>query len=300
MNLDRLRTFRAVAEVLHIRRAAARLHLSQSAVSQQVSALEEELGVMLLERIGRRIYLTAAGQALARESEKVLAAHERLIETVSAEGAGDAGRLRLGTSTTPGVYLVPQALGRLRAALPHVEVTFRIANSGAIARDLVSNDLDLGVIGEEIAQDELFLVHLRDDVIVPVAAPVLLGAASGRRAARQRTMRATDLAAMPLLSREVGSATQRHVDALLERIGVATRPAFWLPSPEAQVRAAAAGLGVAFVSRHAAEADLAAGRLVELRVPRARLVRPIAAAYHRDKRVSPAMRKLIDLLRRPG
>ncbi len=291
MNLDRLRTFRAVAETLHVRRAAARLHLSQSAVSQQVSALEAELGVMLLERIGRRIYLTAAGRLLAAESEKVFAAHDRMLEAVRAEGSGDAGTLRLGASTTPGVYLVPQALGRLRSALPRVEVSFRIANSAAIARDLVANELDLGVIGEEITQDELFLLHLADDVIVPVAAPAIAG--------RKRTLRPADLAGLPLLGREAGSATQRHVDAMLGRIGASMTTAFRLPSPEALVRAAVAGLGLAFVSRHAAAADLAAGLLVELRVPGARLVRPIAAAHHRDKRVTLAMKKFTELMRRP-
>ena len=74
--------------------------------------------------------------------------------------------------------------------------------------------------------------------------------------------------------------------------------AFELPSPEAQVRAAAAGLGIAFVSRHVAAGDVAAKRLVAVRVDGLRLVRPITAAYHRDKRLSPAMQQLITLLRR--
>lgn len=292
MNLDRLRTFRVLSESLHFRRTADRLHLSQSAVSQQISALEKDLGVLLVERIGRRVFLTPAGTLLADEAAKILAAVDRVIEAVRTYGAGNTGALRLGASTTPGVYIVPQALGALQAALPQIQIAFRIDNSSAIERDLVANELDLGIVGENIERDELFQVALGEDVVVAVAAPALIGKKAAPR------LRAADLARYPLLAREAGSATQRHVEAALERAGVSLRSAFELPSPEAQVRAAAAGLGVAFVSRHVAAADLAARRIVELRVPGLRLVRPITAAYHRDKRVTPAMQQLIELIRK--
>jgi DNA-binding transcriptional LysR family regulator len=290
MNFDRLRTFRVLAESLHFRKTAEKLHVSQSAVSQQISALEEELGVPLVERIGRRTFLTPAGKILVDEAGKVLAAVERAGEAVRAYGAGDVDRLRLGASTTPGVYIVPAALGEFRAALPLVELTFRIANSADIEQGLVHNELDLGVVGEDIAHEELFQVSIGEDEIIAVAAPGLV--ASGKR------IKTADLAKLPLLAREAGSATRRYVDAGLGKLGLKVKPAFELPSPEAQVRAAAAGLGLAFVSRHVAANDLAAKRLVTVRIEGVRLIRPITAAYHRDKRVSPAMQQLITLLRR--
>ncbi len=289
MNFDRLRTFRALAETLHFRKTADKLRISQSAVSQQISALEDELGVPLVERIGRRTFLTPAGKILVEEAGKVLAAVERAGEAVRAYGAGDVDRVRLGASTTPGVYIVPTALGEFRSALPLVELTFRIANSADIEQALVNNELDLGVVGEDIAHEELFQVSIGEDEIVAVAAPKIVG---GKR------IKAADLEKLPMLAREAGSATRRYVDAGLAKAGVKAKAAFELPSPEAQVRAAAAGLGVTFVSRHVAASDLAAKRLVTVRIEGLRLVRPITAAYHRDKRVSPAMQQLIALLRR--
>ncbi len=289
MNFDRLRTFRALAESLHFRKTADKLHISQSAVSQQISALEAELGVLLVERIGRRTFLTPAGKTLVDEAGKVLAAVERAGEAVRAFGAGDIDRVRLGASTTPGVYIVPTALGAFRAALPLVDLTFRIANSAEIEQSLVHNELDLGVVGEDILHDELFQTSIGEDEIIAVVAPSL---------AERKRLRPADLEKLPLLARETGSATRRYVDAGLAKVGVKPKIAFELPSPEAQVRAAAAGLGLAFVSRHVAVADLAAKRLVAVRVEGLRLVRPITAAYHRDKRVSPAMQQLITLLRR--
>lgn len=289
MNFDRLRTFRALAESLHFRKTAEKLHVSQSAVSQQISALEEELGVPLLERIGRRTFLTPAGKILADEAGKVLAAVTRAREAVRAYGAGDIDRVRLGASTTPGVYIVPTALGAFRAALPLVELTFRIANSAEIEQALVNNELDLGVVGEDIAHEQLFQVAVGEDEIIAVAAPGLVHA---------KRIKAADLQKLPVLAREAGSATRRYVDAGLDKVGLKVKPTFELPSPEAQVRAAAAGLGLAFVSRHVAASDLAARRLVTVRIEGLRLVRPITAAYHRDKRVSPAIQQLITLLRR--
>ncbi len=289
MNLDRLRTFRVLAESLHFRRTAATLHLSQSAVSQQISALEHDLGVPLLERIGRRTFLTPAGKVLADEASKILAAVDRAAEAVRAFGKGEIDRLRLGASTTPGVYIVPAALGAFRAALPLVELSFRIANSAEVEQALVANELDLGIVGEDISHAELFQIAIAEDEIVAVAAPQL-----GIR----KRLRASDLEKVPLLAREAGSATRRYVDEGLARLGLTPHVAYELPSPEAQVRAAAAGLGLAFVSRHVAASELAAGRLVTIRIEGLRLVRPITAAYHRDKRVSPAMQQLITLVRR--
>jgi len=289
MNFDRLRTFRALAESLHFRKTADKLHISQSAVSQQISALEEELGLPLVERIGRRTFLTPAGKILVEEAGKVLAAVERAGEAVRAYGSGDVDRVRLGASTTPGVYIVPAALGTFRAALPLVELTFRIANSAEIENGLVNNELDLGVVGESISHDELFQVSIGEDEIVAVAAPGLAG---------RKRIKTADLEKLPLLSREAGSATRRYVDAGLRKVGLRMKLGFELPSPEALVRAAAAGLGIAFVSRHVAANDLAAKRVVTVRIDGLRLVRPISAAYHRDKRVSPAMQQLITLLRR--
>jgi DNA-binding transcriptional LysR family regulator len=289
MNLERLKTFRVLSETLHFRRAAEKLRLSQSAVSQQIAVLEREVGAPLFERIGRRVYLTGAGKVLAEETVKVLSALERAREAVASQGQGDAGRLRIGASTTPGIYLVPEVLGRFRASMPRVELAFSIANSQAIEAALVANEVDLGVIGGRVAHEELFEVPLGADRIVPVASPRLLG--------KTRRVTPKDLARFPLLCREPGSATRQAVEGALQQHGVRLKPAFELPSPEALLRAAAAGLGVTFVSRRAAEPEIKARELVELEVEGVRIERPLFAAHHRDKRVTPAMRELMGLLR---
>jgi LysR family transcriptional regulator, transcriptional activator of the cysJI operon len=289
VDLHRLRTFQALSETLHFRHAAERLGITQSAVSQQIASLEKDLGAPLFERIGRRVYLTPAGEVLAREAVKVLSTVSRAREAVGAVSKGDAGRLRVGASTTPGIYLLPEVLGRLRADFPLVELDFRIANSSRIEALAVANEFDLGVCGFRPTHEELFEVELGEDRIVPVAAPTLIG--------KTRRIRPGDLARWPLVAREAGSATRSAVERSLRSLGVELVPAFELPSPEAIVRAAEAGLGYAFVSARSAAEGIETGRLVEIRVQELDVRRSIFAVYHRDKQVTPPMRELIDLLR---
>jgi DNA-binding transcriptional LysR family regulator len=289
MDLVRLRTFQVLTETLHFGRAAERLGVTQSAVSQQIAALEKELGAALFERIGRRVQLTSAGEVLAREAGKVLSAASRARDAVSEVSRGDAGRLRVGASTTPGIYLLPEVLGRFRLAFPHVELEFRIANSSRIEALAVANAFDLGVCGFRPTHGELFDIALGEDRIVPVASPALARGA--------RTLAPADLARWPYVAREAGSATRAAVQAALARLGVDPRPAFELPSPEAVLRAAEAGLGYAFLPAQAVRDAFRAARLVRLRVRGFEARRTLYAVHHRDKRVTPAMRALVALLR---
>lgn len=289
MDLQRLRTFQVLSETLHFRHAAERLGLTQSAVSQQIASLEKDLGAPLFERIGRRVYLTPAGDVLAREAVKVVSSVGRAREAVNAVSRGDGGRLRVGASTTPGIYLLPEVLGRFRIDFPRVELEFRLANSSRIEAMTVANEFDLGVCGFRPTHEELFETELGQDRIIAVASPALVGKAT--------RVKPEELARWPLVAREPGSATGTAVDRALAARGVRLAPAFELPSPEALVRAAEAGLGYAFVSARTVARAIEAGRLVEIHVSGLDVRRGIFAVHHRDKQVTPAMRELVELLR---
>lgn len=289
MDLVRLRTFDVLSRTLHFGRAAERLGITQSAVSQQIAALERDLGAALLERIGRRVYLTSAGEVLAREAVKVLSSASRARDAVVEVSRGDAGRLRVGASTTPGIYLLPEVLGRFRVQFPRVELEFRIANSSSIEALAVANAFDLGVCGFRPAHGELFEIELGEDRILPVASPGLAG--------RARLLAPAALERWPYVAREAGSATRATVEASLAKLGVRPAPAFELPSPEAVLRAVEAGLGYAFLPERAVRGAVRSRRVVPLRVRGLDARRNLYAVHHRDKRVTPPMRALVALLR---
>ena len=118
MELRQLQTFVAVAELRHFARAADRCNLSQPAVSHQIRLLEEQLGARLLNRDGRRVSLTVAGELFVEDARRILAAVDRARERVQNVSAGTIGRVRIGATETPGLYRLPALLERYRRAIP--------------------------------------------------------------------------------------------------------------------------------------------------------------------------------------
>src|SRR5207237_1893337 len=114
MNLAHLRTFAAVAELRHFARAASLCNLSQPAVSHQIAQLEEEMGAKLLNRAARRVSLTVAGEVFLGEARRILAAVDRACERMQEGARGAVGRIRLGATPTPGLYLLTPLVAHYR------------------------------------------------------------------------------------------------------------------------------------------------------------------------------------------
>ena len=141
-----LEAFLAVAAELHFSRAAQRLGIAQSAVSQQVRRLEQALGVELLTRTSRRVQLTPAGEALRRQAPGLLGRIDGLAHTVQALAAGEAGTVVLGAQGAALIGIVPQALQRLGAELPQLQVVVRQLTSREQVEGLRLGTLDLALV----------------------------------------------------------------------------------------------------------------------------------------------------------
>src|SRR5438093_272096 len=146
MNLSHLKTFAAVAELRHFARAASACHVSQPAVSHQIAQLELEVGAKLLNRTARRVTLTVAGEVLLEEARQILAAVDRARERMHGVTTGAVGRIRLGASATPGLYLMPPLLAKYRAAHPTFGLHFEIGGLDDICERVARNDLDMAII----------------------------------------------------------------------------------------------------------------------------------------------------------
>ncbi len=142
-----MRYFVAVAEELHFRRAAERLHISQPPLSQQIKALEQELEVALFERNRQRVYLTQAGRLLLERSRKILADVEAARAELRATVAGEAGELRVGfTGSSALMPFLHRALHRFRADYPGVQVALQDMPSLKQIEAVHKRDLDIGVV----------------------------------------------------------------------------------------------------------------------------------------------------------
>lgn len=293
MDTRRLETFVAVARERSFTRAALGLHLSQSAVSQQVLALERELGARLFERTRRRVDLTPAGVALFDRAERLLQEGEAARRAVAAASGEIAGELDVTSSLTIAGYLLPRPLASLVAAHPDVRVAMRIENSEQVARSLLAGEADLGFVEGEVAADGLELEDLLADELVAIAP-------AQHRLAGRAEIRLADLAAEPFVAREAGSGTRQVAEAGLARAGFdleRLHVVAELSGIDAIKAAVEAGLGLAIVSALTVRREVALGTLVARPVRGVTMRRRFSAASAAGRPALPTARELVRIVR---
>ncbi len=175
MELRQLRYFVAVAEELHFRRAAERLHMSQPPLSQQIRALEDELGFALLIRTRRRVELTPAGAAFLRDARALIAELEGAVATARRIDAGQTGRLRVGFVGSALLSIVPGTVERFRASRPGVAIELRERSTVDQLRAVAAGVVDVGLVRPPIEDDGLHaetVLRERTVAALPAAHPL--------------------------------------------------------------------------------------------------------------------------------
>jgi DNA-binding transcriptional LysR family regulator len=292
----RLESFVAVVRHRNFTDAARELHLSQSAVSQRIAALEVELNVRLLDRSRRRVALTPAGAALLERAERLLQDGEAARRAVAAAAGRVAGTLDLAASLTVAAYLLPRPLALLARSYPEVRASVRIENSESVVRSLLADEVDVGFVEGQIGSAAVLLEELHvDELVVIVPADHHLAA--------DPTVEPGELAAEPFVVREPGSGTQQIAERQLARAGIdpaALRVVAQLSGLDAIKAAVEAGLGVAIVPALAVQREVERGALVPLRVGGVPMDRRLSAAFASGRPPLPAARELVRLIRSTG
>jgi DNA-binding transcriptional LysR family regulator len=290
MNLNQLAVFHAVAEEGSISRGAARLFVSQPAVSKQVRELETSLGVTLFDRLPRGLRLTEAGRLLAGHARRLFAVEAEAERAIAETKGLSRGRLVVGASLTIGVYLLPEILGAFRKRHPQIGLELEIANTRAIQQQLLENAFDVAFTEGLVEDPQLEAEVFRHDELVAVACPdhPLL---SHRRVTAERFCQE------PFLMREKGSGTRAVLERALAARGLSVQSAMSLGSTEAIKRAIAAGLGVGMVSHLAVREELASGKLVRITLTDLSVSRPLHMLRLRGRSESIAAQALISLVR---
>jgi DNA-binding transcriptional LysR family regulator len=292
LQLTHVRTLEAVARHGSFSRAAAELHLTQPAVSMHVSQLERRLGLPLLERVGKRAFPTRAGEVLLEHAARAVGELEAGIAMVQRLRGVVAGRVRIGTSASISIYLLPPVLRRVRARHPEIELVVVTGNAPEIARAVVANTLDLGIVSLPVRDRELTILPFYRDELVAIAPPQPAWK-------RRRTISAAELARETLILFEQGSTQRRVVEAWFHRAGVSPAHAMELGNTEAIKQLVGAGLGLSIGSWFAVRAEARAGRLVSLHlVPR--LIHQRGIILRKDRPPTPALSAFLDALKGAG
>ena len=272
MDTRQLAAFCAVVERESFSQAAARLGVTQPAVSQQVRALEKRLGRQLLDRSGRRVVPTEAGLRLYRGAQRLLSLEEQLLEEVATEDGGELrGRLEIGASTGPGANVVTLLLCEFQLRNPDLTVALSVHDTQRIVELVARRELELGVVGAARRQRSVsFETFFRDEVVL-VCPP-------GHRFAG-RTLALDELRDAPVILMQAGAGVRAVIEEELRAAGMRLRDLgvhLELGLQESVKSAVLAGYGVTFISRSAVEAELAAGTLAVARVEGLEPAREIA------------------------
>lgn len=289
-----MRAFVTVVRERSFTGAALALHLSQSAVSQQVAALEQELEATLLDRSGRRVRLTTAGAALLERAEPLLADLDAARRAVASAEGRIAGELRIASSLTVAGYVLPLALAEFRRAHPEVRLDLRVRNTGDVVQQVTAGEADIGLVEGDVETTRLFLEPLFEDELTVIAPPA-------HRFAGFEEIEPEELAREPIVVRERGSGTRQIAEAALAARGVdparlnVVAEVSGIDAIKALVEA---GLGVSIVSMLTIKRELALGTLVARPVRGVSMCRQLAVARLAAAPELPAARVLVGALRR--
>jgi molybdate transport repressor ModE-like protein len=272
--------------------AAHAVGIGQPSASQHLRILEAAAGQRLVERNGRGSRLTDGGRILATHAAQALSTLAVGEQELSALAGLQTGTIRLGASTAPGSYLLPDTLGCFRRDYPDVDVEIEIAASGEILRRLLSGRIELAIVGVAKADERITLEPFLADEIVGVAKPSLVETKKG-------TLNPKALDELTLLCREPDSSSRAFVEAELQEIGIRPARVWELGSTEAVKRAAREGLGVAFLSSYAVAEEIERGELDVFRLRgRPRLTRDFQIARLASRPLSPAETAFVATLTR--
>ncbi len=262
MDTRQLAAFCTVVEQRSFSRAAERLGITQPAVSLQVQSLEKRLGRRLLDRSGRRVEPTEAGERLYRGAQRLLALEDQLVEDVA--GSDDrelGGTLAVGASTGPGGSVVPLCLAQFQRLHPQLAVALSVHDTQRVIELVAERELELGIVGAPTRHRAVVSEPLFRDEVVLACPPAHRFAG--------RTISTEELRTEPLIVMQEGAGVRQVIEQELRAAGLRLRDLdvrLQLGLQESVKSAVAAGFGVTFISRSAVGAELAAGTLASARV----------------------------------
>jgi LysR family transcriptional regulator, low CO2-responsive transcriptional regulator len=260
--LPYLVTFAQAAERGSFTAAAKALGLTQAAVSQRIQSLEKTLGKPLFQRPGGKALLTDAGRTLHTYAQRILELHLEARQEITGRAVPVTGDLLLAASTVPGEHLLPSLVPAFRQQFPHIHLRATVGDSQAVLGQVERGEASLGLVGQRSDNPHLeFQVFARDHVVLVIPA--------GHVLSKKKKVTLRQLAAHPLVLREVGSGLRHCVEKSLEKAGKSLADftvAVELGSNEAVKEALANGVGIAFLSAYTVQKEIKSGLLRTLPV----------------------------------
>lgn len=293
MELKQLESFVAVVVYKSFTEAAKQLYISQPTISTHIQALEKELETKLIVRTTKSIELTKRGTELYECAVKMLDLRDGLLEKWR---SWDEKIIRLGVSTIPSAYILPEFLPKFCKEYPEVFFQSIQSDSKGIIEGVLDGRMDVGLVGMEWEEEVLACIPFYEDelvVITPVTEHFL--------ALRKKEVPLEELFKEPMILREKGSGTKKAADQFLEKQGISKdslKVAAYMNDPEAIKNSVAAGLGISIVSKKAAENMIREKRLLAFEFSRYTSGRKFYIIYRKDDVLKPFISTFINYIQK--
>lgn len=292
MDLHQIEIFCMLIKLRSFSGAAKALHLTQPTVSGHIKNLESDLGVMLLDRLGKRVVPTEEGEILYRYGQKLLALRDHARQEIEAISGKMGGLLKIGGSTIPGAYILPALIGAFKKEHPSLSVQLMIDDTAKVTQAVKDGDLCIGVVGARVADGHLEShTFLSDELVVAVPA--------GHHWAHKKIIPVEALKTEPFIQREEGSGTRSIMEDHLEKAGFSPEDLNTVAvvgSSDAVRQAVKAGLGVSILSIRALKDDIQAGRISAVRLKGLKLERSFSIILLKGKSRSLLCQVFLDFL----
>lgn len=290
--LHQLRVFEAVARHNSFTRAAEELFLTQPTVSMQVKQLTKAVGMPLFDQVGKRLYLTQAGEELVKSCRQIFEQLNQFEMTVADLKGLKQGRLRIAVITTA-KYFIPRLLGPFCQRYPGIDISLQVTNHEHILNRLNDNLDDLYVMSQLPENIEVSCKPILENPLVVVAP-------ASHPLAKEKNISLEQIGSEPFIMREPGSGTRKAVQNLFEERKISLKVRLDLGSNEAIKQAIAGGLGISVLSAHTLTLESPNSQLTVLDVEKFPIERYWYAVYPNGKQLSIVARTFLDYLLSEG
>lgn len=289
MDTKKLQTFITVAKLLNFREAAEELNYSQSSVSDHINSLEQEFGVKLFERLGKKVFLNEYGQKLLIASKKMVQDEKQVYELFN-KSKEITGSLRIGAAETISVFWLPALLKKYRTMHPKVKVTLRMADCLKLPKMLENDVIDIAFsLHDEIKQEYITQFDVFKNPTVFIAAP-------DHPLASLKSIAIEALENQSFIASESDCCYRIDLEAFLKELNIKIDTIMELSSLEAIKQCVKSGLGISLLPRITVEREVNNGELIILPVETCQIDIYARMIYHSQKWLSPAMTVLKDMV----
>jgi DNA-binding transcriptional LysR family regulator len=292
MQIESLKVFCDLKETESFTKAAQINNVTQSAVSQQISAMERHFNSLLIERSKKKFRLTREGEVLYEYSKQIIQTHDALHNRLQEIKDIISGNIRVATIYSIGLHDLPPYVKKFLKAYPTVNVHVEYRRSNQVYDDVTSNVVDLGLVAYAAKDSKLEIVPLRKDILVLICHPQ-------HPLARRKTIKMSDISGQKFIAFDPDIPTRCAVDKILREHHVEVNVVMEFDNVETVKRAVEIDAGVAVVPQATVAQEIAKQTLAEVRFEDGEFYRPLSVIYKKHKVLSPAMKQFVAMLKSP-